>query len=230
MNAEFGALPVQARELEENYKQVEAFQQARARSARRMTKLAVAVAVGLGVANVALAWTVASLLPLTKLVPVYLLVRQDGTIDSSPSLSALPASQNQAVIRAALWQYVRLREGYSYDTAQYNYDVVSGMSGLTAKTNYQSWFNYPNPASPQVTIGKAGSITVAPISVAMLGPHVAQIRFSRITQLSMATPETKTWTATLTFQQIETLAGKDRLANPGGILITDYQSTEDSAP
>ena len=34
MNAEFGALPVQARELEENYKQVESFQQARARSAR----------------------------------------------------------------------------------------------------------------------------------------------------------------------------------------------------
>ncbi len=181
-------------------------------------------------ANIALAWAVASMLPLTKLVPVYLLVRQDGTIDSSPSLSALPATQNQAVIRAALWEYVRLREGYSYDTAQYNYDVVSGMSGPTAKTNYQSWFNYPNPASPQVTIGKAGNITVAPISVAMLGPHVAQVRFSRATQLSADRPQAKTWTATLTFQQVDTLAGKDRLANPGGILVTDYQSTEDSAP
>ena len=59
---------------------------------------------------------------------------------------------------------VRLREGYSYDTAQYNYDVVSGMSAPTTKTNYQSWFNYPNPASPQVTIGKEGNATVAPIS------------------------------------------------------------------
>jgi type IV secretion system protein VirB8 len=230
MNAELGALPVHARALEKNYKDVESFQQARARSARRMTKVAWTVAAALGLANIGLAWAVASMLPLTKLVPVYLLVRQDGTIDSSPSLSALPATQNQAVIRAALWEYVRLREGYSYDTAQYNYDVVSGMSGPTAKSNYQSWFNYPNPASPQVTIGKAGTITVAPISVAMVGPHVAQVRFSRITQLSTARPETKTWTATLTFQQVDTLAGKDRLDNPGGLLVTDYQSTEDSAP
>ena len=133
-------------------------------------------------------------------------------------------------IRAALWQYVRLREGYSYDTAQYNYDVVSGMSAPTAKTNYQSWFNYPNPASPQVTIGKVGNITVAPISVAMLGSHVAQVRFSRMVQISTTKPEVKTWTATLTFQQIDNLNGKDRLANPGGLLFTDYQSTEVSAP
>jgi type IV secretion system protein VirB8 len=230
MNLDLGALPVQARELAENYKEVVSFQQARARSARRMTKLAVTVAAGLGLANIGLAWAVASMLPLTRLVPVYLLVRQDGTIDSSPSLSALPATQSQAVIRAALWQYVRLREGFSYDTAQYNYDVVSGMSGPTAKTNYQSWFNYPNAASPQVTIGKAGNVTVAPISVAMLGPHVAQVRFARTVQISTAQPETKTWTATLTFQQVDTINGKDRLANPGGLLITDYQSTEDSAP
>jgi type IV secretion system protein VirB8 len=230
MTVELGALPVQARELAENYKQVQSFQQTRARSVRRMTLAAMIVAATMGLANIALAWAVASMLPLTRLVPVYLLVRQDGTIDSSASLSALPASQNQAVIRAALWQYVRLREGYSYDTAQYNYDVVSGMSAPTAKTNYQSWFNYPNPASPQVIIGKAGDITVSPISVAMLGAHVAQIRFSRMVQISTSKPEIKTWTATLTFQQADTLTGKDRLANPGGLIVIDYQSTEDSAP
>src|ERR1700679_154711 len=173
MNAETGALLIEQAALEGHYKDVESFQQSKARSARRMATFALILAATLGIANIGLAWAVASMLPLTKLVPVYLLVRQDGTIDSSPSLSALPATQDQAVIRAALWQYVRLREGYSYDTAQYNYDVVSGMSGPAAKTNYQSWFNYPNPASPQVTIGKAGNITVAPISIAMLGPHVA---------------------------------------------------------
>lgn len=227
---DMGAWPVHPRDLEKNYKDVESFQQARARSAQRMTKIAIAVAVVLGLANIAMAWTMASLLPLTKLVPVYMLIRPDGTIDSSPTLSALPASQNEAVIRAALWEYVRLREGYSYDTAQYNYDVVSGMSEPVAKANYQSWFNYPNPASPQVTIGKAGSITIAPISVAMLGSHVAQVRFSRTVQLATARPDIKTWTATLSFQQVDTLTGKDRLANPGGLIVTNYQSSEDSAP
>jgi type IV secretion system protein VirB8 len=64
----------------------------------------------------------------------------------------------------------------------------------------------------------------------MLTPHVAQVRFSRTVQLGTSMPETKSWTATITFQQVDTLNGKDRLANPGGLIVTNYQSTEDSAP
>jgi type IV secretion system protein VirB8 len=184
----------------------------------------------MGLANLGLAWSVASLLPLSKLVPVYLLIRPDGTIDSSVSLSSLPATQNEAVIRAALWEYVRLREGYAFDTAQYNYDVVSAMSAPAVKTTYQSWFNYPNSASPQVVIGRNGNITIAPVSVAMLGAHVAQVRFARTVAINGAKPATKNWTATLSFDQVNTLKSKDRLTDPAGIIITNYQAAEDSAP
>lgn len=221
---------VQMRELETNYKQVESFQQAQARTARRTSRIALIAAGIMGLANLGLAWTVASLLPLTKLVPVYLLIRPDGTIDSSVTLSSLPASQNEAVIRAALWEYVRLREGYTYDTAQYNYDVISGMSAPAVKTAYQSWFNYPNAESPQMVVGKNGNITIAPVSVAMLGAHVAQVRFVRTVTMTGSKPVTTNWTATLAFDQVDTLRSKDRLANPGGIIVTNYQSAEDSAP
>ena len=67
-----------------------------------------------------------------------------------------------------------MREGYAYDTAQYRYDIVSGMSDSNTRTIYQAWFNYPNPQSPQVTVGKNGIATVEPISVALIGPNVAQ--------------------------------------------------------
>ena len=170
------------------------------------------------------------MLPLTKLVPVYLLIRQDGTIDSSVSLSSLPATANQAVIRAALWEYVRLREGYAFDAARYGYDVVSGMSSPSVRERYQSGFNYPNAASPQVTIGRNGNITVAPISVAMLSAHVAQIRFARTAQRNASKPVSTSWTATLEFRQTETMPGAARLANPGGVIVTNYQSSEDSTP
>lgn len=228
MNMESGALLVQQATLEAHYKDVESFQRARARSARRMTTYALVAAAILGVANIGLAWAVASMLPLTKLVPVYLLVRKDGTIDTSVSLSTLPPSEDKAVIQAALWQYVRLREGYSYDTAQYGYDAVSGMSSATVRQNYQSWFNYPNPLSPQVTVGKGGNITISPISVAMLSSHVAQVRFTRTVQIATNQPATTTWTATLEFQQVDVLNGKQRLANPAGVIVTNYQSSEDS--
>src|ERR1700733_9450576 len=94
-----GALPLTAPMLERHYKDVLSFQEARARSARRFSKaLIVAFAVST-LGNVGLAWAVASMLPLTKLVPVYFLIRPDGSIDDSVALSTLPASADQAVIR-----------------------------------------------------------------------------------------------------------------------------------
>jgi type IV secretion system protein VirB8 len=230
MNMEIGALLVQRAALEAHYKDVESFQQARARSSRRTATFALVAAGILAIANVGLAWAVASMLPLTKLAPVYLLVRNDGTIDSSVSLSTLPPTVDKAIIQAAIWEYVRLREGYSYGTGQYGYDVVSGMSSPAVRQNYQTWFNYPNSVSPQVTVGKNGNITIAPISVAMLSPHVAQVRFTRTVQIGANQPATSTWTATLEFQQVDTLNGKQRLANPAGVVVTNYQSSEDSTP
>jgi len=223
------AFPLTAPMLEQHYKDVVSFQEARARSSRLLSK-GLMIAMGLTMAaNIGLAWSVASMLPLTKLVPVYLLIRPDGTIDNSVALSTLPASTDQAVIRAALWQYVQMREAYSYDTARYRYDIVSGMSDIATRASYQSFFNYPNPASPQVTIGKAGSITVEPISVSLIGPNVVQIRFQEQTTLGTNEAITTSWTTTLQFRQVSTLPASQRLTNPGGIIVTSYQAEEDTA-
>jgi type IV secretion system protein VirB8 len=225
-----GTFPLAPAMLDKHYREVLSFQEARARSARLLSKGAL-VAFGLSMlANLGLAWAVASMLPLTKLVPVYFLIRPDGTIDDSVSLSTLPASTHQAVIRAALWQYVQMREGYSYDTARYRYDIVSGMSDAATKAAYQAWFNYPNPQSPQVTIGKNGVVTVEPISVALIGPGVAQVRYQRIFEAGMNTAVTTTWTATEQFEQVDTMPDAERLDDPGGIIITSYQDEEDTAP
>lgn len=224
------AFPQTASMLAGHYKEVTSFHEARSRSTRYLSKCLIICASLLMIANVGLAWSVASMLPLTKLVPVYLLIRPDGTIDSSVSLSTLPASSNQAVIRAALWQYVQMREGYSYDTAQYRYDIVSGMSDTTTRAGYQSFFNYPNPQSPQVTIGKNGAITVQPISVSLIGPNVAQIRFQESASLGTDEAITTSWTSTLQFQQVNTLPAAQRLTDPAGVMITSYQAEEDTAP
>ncbi len=224
------AFPLSAPMLDKHYKEVLSFQEARARSARLISKGAIIGLVISMLGNVGLSWAVASMLPLTKLVPVYFVVRADGTIDSSPALSTLPPSSDQAVIRAALWQYVQMREAYSYDTAKYRYDIVSGMSDANARAAYQQYFNYPNPESPQVTIGKNGVVTVEPISVALIGPNVAQVRYERITSLGTNAAITTTWTATEEFEQVDSLPAAERLNDPGGIIITNYQNEEDTAP
>ena len=181
-------------------------------------------------ANFGQAWTIAALLPLTKIVPVYLWTRPDGTVDSSVALSRLPATQNQAVVTAALWEYLRLREGYSYDTGQYGYDAVSGMSADEPRTRYQRWFNYPNSLSPQVTVGKKGVIEIQHISSANLAANVQQIRYRRVLNMTGEPSAVTTWTATLRFETGATLPAARRLTNPGGIVVTSYQAAEDSAP
>jgi type IV secretion system protein VirB8 len=225
-----GAFPITAPLLEQHYKEVRSFQEKRARSARLLSAGAI-IALGISMlGNVGLAWAVASMLPLTKLVPVYLLIRPDGTIDNSVTLSTLPPSTDEAVIRAALWQYVQMREGYSYDTARYRYDIVSGMSDTATRVEYQRWFNYPNPQSPQVTVGKNAVVTVEPISVALIGPNVAQVRYERIYAAGTDAAVTTTWTATEQFEQVDSMPDAERLSDPGGIIVTGYQAEQDTTP
>jgi type IV secretion system protein VirB8 len=228
MNKETFAVPIDRTRLSEYYKQVESFQHERAVAARRTSAILAAVAGIAIVANLGQAWTIASLLPLTKIVPVYLWVRPDGTVDNAIALSRLPATQSQAVVTAALWEYVRLREGYSYDTAQYGYDAVSGMSADAPRGQYQTWFNYPDPQSPQVTVGKKGAIEIQHISSANISENVQQIRYRRVLAITGQQPVVTTWTATLQFETVAALPAALRLRNPGGIIVTSYQAAEDS--
>jgi type IV secretion system protein VirB8 len=229
MNSESFAVPIDRAGLSEHYRQVQSFQNDRAKAARRTSKILIVVAGVAIVANFGQAWTIASLLPLTKIVPVYLWARPDGTVDSSVALSRLPATQSQAVVTAALWEYVRLREGYSYDTGQYAYDAVSGMSADAPRTQYQGWFNYPNASSPQVTVGKKGVIEIQHISSANLSTNVQQIRYRRVLTIIGQQPVVTTWTATLQFETVATLPIALRLRNPGGVIVASYQAAEDSA-
>ncbi|OWK25302.1 type IV secretion system protein VirB8 [Rhizobium yanglingense] len=222
------ALLVEREALADHYKEVEAFQTARAKSARRLSKALVAIAAVAVVGNVAQAFTIATMVPLNKLVPVYLWVRPDGTVDSEVSVSRLPATQEQAVINASLWEYVRLRESYTADTAQYAYDLVSDFSAPTVRQEYQQFFNYPSPSSPQITIGKRGKLEVEHIASNDITPGVQQIRYKRTLVIEGQMPIVSTWTATVRYEKMTSLPGRLRLTNPGGLVVSSYQTSEDT--
>ncbi|GBQ29209.1 type IV secretion system protein VirB8 (plasmid) [Komagataeibacter nataicola] len=219
--------PVPNEKLAEHYEQVETFQKARVRSVVRINKFLLAGLAVSMIANMGLAWSIGALLPLEKLVPMPLWVRPDGTVDSEISMSRLPKTMDEAVINSAVWQYVRLREGYTYATAQYAYDTVSLMSSDQVRDQYQSWFNFPNPKSPQVTVGKKGQIDVEEVSLAPIGNSVIQVRFRRTVSMDGQRPQVTTWTATVQILRLTDLPAKARLNNPGGVIVTSYQSSED---
>jgi type IV secretion system protein VirB8 len=222
------ALPVEPTRLDEYYREVESFQRERARGARRSARLAWSLAGISLLTNVALGFAVASMLPLERLVPVYLWVRHDGTVDSASEISDLPATQAVAVIRAAVWQYVRDRESYAYADARYRYDVVSLMSAPDVRDTYQRWFLSANPASPQNTIGRRGQIDAAMIGMSFVRPRVALVRYAKTVLMYGGTTQKTTWTATVGFARVDKLPAADRLSDPGGIVVTSYQNSEDS--
>jgi len=222
------ALLVEQKALAEHFKEVESFHTQRAKLKKKLSRVMIGLTTIALLGNLAQAWTIASLLPLARIVPVYLWVRQDGTIDSSVSMSQLPPTQNKAVINASLWEYVRLREGYTYDTAQYGYDVVSSYSSPKVADQYQKFVSYQNPQSPQVIIGKIGTMTVSHISSSDIGPALQQVRFRRTVIMDGKQPVITTMTATVGYATVHNLPAGLRLTNPGGILVTSYQSTEDS--
>ena len=230
MNAETQAPPVDAAHLADYFREVESFQAQRARSAKRSARAAIAVAALLLFANVALAFAVASMLPLERLVPLPMWVHADGTVDVLPKMSDLPPTQSLAVTRAAIWQYVRDRQGYDFADARYRYEVVSMMSAPDVRDAYQQWFLPGNRASPQNTVGRKGQIDLRLVNMSFVRPQVALVRYERRLLMYGEAAETTTWTATVGFARVGSLPAQNRLADPGGIIVTNYQDSEDSAP
>lgn len=232
MNAESKrmATPIDNDRLAGYFRDVESFQASKARGARRWGRVAWSIAGVSLVANLALAFSVASMLPLERLVPIYLWLQPDGTVHSTTQLSNIPPTQSRALLRAAIWQYVRDRQSYDFADARYRYDVVSLMSNPTVMNDYQRWFldKSSSSTSPQITVGQKGQVNVHMVNMSFVRRHVALVRYRRTVLMYGSDPVTTTWTATVEFRLASRLPLSDRLADPGGLIVTNYQNSEDT--
>lgn len=224
------ATPVDSERLASYYREVESFQTAKARWARRWGRVAWSIAAVSLLANLALAFAVASMLPLERLVPIYLWLQPDGTVQSTTQLSNIPPTQSRALLRAAIWQYVRDRQSYDFADAKYRYDVVSLMSAPNVMSDYQRWFldKSPSSSSPQIQIGRKGQVGVSLVNMSFVRRQVALVRYRRTVLMYGTDPVTTTWTATVGFRLVSKLPLADRLADPGGLIVTNYQNSEDT--
>ncbi len=134
------------------------------------------------------AFTIATMVPLPSSCLCISGYDRMEPLTSEVSVSRLPATQEQAVINASLWQYVRLREGYTADTAQYAYDLVFELSAPSVRQEYQHHFNYPNPTSPQSQSVRGETRCRAHLLKMILRRACRQIRFNRTLMMDGQTP------------------------------------------
>lgn len=226
--ADFRALPILARDREQYHAAVRSFQAHRVTDTRRRLRmwfwLCITSLAMVGVLSSALA----ALLPLKTAVPMFLVVREDGTVDTGISLSDLGVDMAQKVIRASIWRYVSERESYSFDVAKYRYDLVSLMSGGDVQRDYQQWF-IRSEDSPQKKFGKKGQVSVREISMSPVRDGVFLVRFWKLTQLYGEKEVKISATATVEYELLRQAPAALILDDPAAIRVTRYQVEENSA-
>lgn len=225
---DFRALPVFDSDREQYHKAVGSFQAHRVLDAKRRVRLWFCVAIAALAMVGILSTAVVFLLPLKKVEPLFLVVREDGTVDTGISLADLGADMAQKVIRASVWRYVQERESYSFSVARHRYDLVSMMSGESVQHDYQQWF-LTSPDSPQKKFGKKGQISVREISMSLVRDGVFLVRFWKLSQLDGEREEKTTAVATVEYEVLNEAPAALVLDDPAAIRVVRYQIEVNSA-
>jgi type IV secretory pathway component VirB8 len=216
--------------LEGLYKGVVTFQAVDARRERRQRRFMMMGLIGSAILNVALVATIAELMPLKTVVPVYGFLNEAGLFDTTTAISDLPSTTQVAAIEALLWNYSRDREGYAPSEADQAYQRVSELSSDTVKQQYQSNVNPKlNPESPAKLLGPNGFIRINRLGGNWVqhaddySSGIYQVHFCRTVVRQDQPPVQQRLQATVAYEMISKILLEQRITfNPAGLVVTEY--------
>jgi type IV secretion system protein VirB8 len=184
--------------------------------------------IGLGVSlaiNAGLTYTLEKTVPTIRMIPMMVTVRADGTAVAEPVMSMMPPDVQDATLRATLWQYVLWREGYSADTAQFRFNIVTAMSDPDIAEAYADWYKFGSPDSPQTKYGTKGVVVVEQDSAEFLeaDPSVYQVNYWR-TVIAPGQPKSRShWTVFVHYRLVDAIPLRERTTfNPGAVKVKSY--------
>ncbi|EDC7434619.1 type IV secretion system protein [Escherichia coli] len=172
-------------------------------------------------------------LPLkSTVVEAYLINGVTGVAERLTSVKKENLSENEALAKYFITQYVKRREGYNYFSLQHDYDYVLLYSAENVATDYNALIN--SNQSPKVIYNKAEktasvqdnpSVIISPSSRRDDKDMGAYIRF-KLTIRNVATGQDdyEYWNVRLTYRiepQVEMASG-DRNNNPLKFVVTSY--------
>lgn len=218
--------------LDAYFAQVASYEADRLRSHRRTARAGVAIGAAGALVGLAGALAVAALTPLKSVVPlVFRVDSATGAVERVYDLQGGPLAATEAEQRYFLWQYVRLRQGYSAAEAPANFEAVALLSAPPVQADYAAEFRGSNPASPQVLLGRDGTATLRWMSTSFLGPRLAQLRFVQHERKGDAALPVKRMVATIGFDVVPgPLSASAININPLGFVVTSYRADVEATP
>lgn len=226
------------RELRVTKKEEEAYFQAarswdedRVANALRSRRVAWVIAGSACSVAALLALAVAALTPLKRVEPF--VVRVDsatGIVDSVVRVSDAKLSQDEVTTKYFLRKYVTLRESYTRQQLQGNYDQLFLLTEPKVRLVLKKEWQKGSPTSPYTRFGDLGTAEVKIRTVTFLGPKIGQIRYV-VTERKNGVETKRYMIATMEFRYVSRPESEEVLAvNPVGFQVTSWRADEEVAP
>lgn len=170
--------------------------------------------------------------PITESVPYILRVDQaTGSVDMMTTVTDQKLTQNQAVDRYFVAEFVRNFEGYNYNTIQTTYDRTLAMADIPVQNQYKKI--YSGDYARHTILGESGNISVEITSVIIDGSDqapVARVRF-KTTTMKSGQPTVNYYISTVGYKyNVKSMSSDKRLLNPLGFTVASYTVSNEVAP
>jgi type IV secretion system protein VirB8 len=180
------------------------------------------------------------LTPLKTSEPFLLYVdKNTGFANIVETLHDAKKNYGEVVDRYFLANYVRLHEGYEWESIQSTVDQSMLFSGRKVGQELQDFMK--RPAAPYKVYGKDEKVTIKINSISFLD-SMAQVRYTKTilaanggtynatTGEITPTPQASNWIATIGYEyQNPPTAEQARLVNPLGFVVQSYRTDPDSS-
>lgn len=183
--------------------------------------------IALAIVATAEGFALASLAPLVRVQAVFIPIRDDGStaspMEAIPSWTVDGLKNSDAVLQSTLWSYVQNREQYNWATAQYSWDVISAMSSVKVRDEFQRYWNADNKNSPQWIYGYKDAVKLDWVESRLEGESYS-VTFWR-TRWSDGAPVSKPelYVCNLGFSKTYAVPFRQRFQyNPSGLAVTSY--------
>lgn len=175
----------------------------------------------------------AGLMPLKTVVPHTVLVdRQTGHVTTLDPSKPVQLTQDSALARSMLAQYVTARESLDRSTISSDYRKVALWSGESARSSWLSQMNPGYPANPLARLPRQISVQARIKSVSLLDGGQALVRYDLVQRNDTgAESRPAPFVSVIRYRfRDRPLAESDRFVNPLGFEVLRYRKDPEAPP
>ena len=169
---------------------------------------------------------IVTMMPLKEFRPYVISVDpQTGQAQAALVAQSGPLTQDEAVIRSLIGQYVIQRETYDLYDGQQRYDTVLTLSVDQALNGYRDLWRSENPDYPYAIYGDDAKISITVTAISLLNRNTANVQYTKTLTRSGRNPAKEDFVAIVGFgfaKRSTGLAGI--IQNPLGFVVKSWRA------